>query len=582
MSDIYFDIETESLTPEKLWMIGTDDGDGYTHFDRSEDFNKYVEEHSNDTDTYYAHNGFGFDYPVCERLWSVRWPEGRLRDTMVLSRLANPSRAGGHSLDNLGSLVGIRKDEFSDYGNPGPVMASYMKQDVAVLKRVKEQLLDAELAGFDERSIELEHAVAPIIAQQERNGWKLDQRACILLLSELREKKYELEEEVHRRFVPLATFVKEVRPKTNNDGSTSKVGLKHWGFDARNLVGGPYSRIEFPDFNLGSRQQIARHLRSFGWVPTKFTDTGQDKVDETVLANVEGIPEAALIADYLTVSKRIAMAQSWLDLVHDDGRVRGKVNPNGAVTGRMTHNSPNVAQTTAGTKLYGHQMRECWTVEDGYSLVGMDAEGLELRMLAHYMGDNAYITTVVEGRKEDGTDVHTSNQRAAGLATRDQAKTFIYAFLYGAGDAKIGSIVGGTKADGRRLKASFLRRTPALATLKERVETASSRGWLRGLDGRRIAIRRRHAALNSLLQGAGAVVMKQALVNLNRYASANKIDYKFVGNIHDEIQTEVWTPQVDDFGKLSEFAIVQAGRQFNLRCPLAGKYQVGPNWAHTH
>jgi DNA polymerase-1 len=221
-------------------------------------------------------------------------------------------------------------------------------------------------------------------------------------------------------------------------------------------------------------------------------------------------------------------------------------------------------------------MRAAWIAEDGYKIVGVDAEGLELRLLAHYMNDPAYIKEVVDG------DVHTANQHAAGLSTRDEAKTFIYAFLYGAGDAKIGTIVGGDRAAGKALKSKFLRGLPALASLKERVERASRKGFLVGLDGRKIGVRSAHSALNALLQGGGAVVMKQALVNLDRMAKAQSLNYKFVGNIHDEIQSEVIEAEAERYGKLAAYAVAKAGKDLKLRCPMAAQYKIGNNWQETH
>jgi len=209
-------------------------------------------------------------------------------------------------------------------------------------------------------------------------------------------------------------------------------------------------------------------------------------------------------------------------------------------------------------------------------LVGCDASGLELRMLAHYMDDAAYTKEILHG------DIHTANQTAAGLATRDQAKTFIYAFLYGAGDAKIGTITGGSAGAGRRLKEKFLSNTPALANLRDRVGTAANRGYLTGLDGRRLWVRSPHAALNTLLQSAGAVVMKKALTILDEYAKIYNIQYKFVGNIHDEIQAEVREDQAQKFGWLAVECIKAAGVKLNLRCPLDGDFKIGETWAQTH
>jgi DNA polymerase I-like protein with 3'-5' exonuclease and polymerase domains len=291
---------------------------------------------------------------------------------------------------------------------------------------------------------------------------------------------------------------------------------------------------------------------------------------------------AELIRDYLMLQKRVAQIESWLEAVGKDGRVHGKVITNGAVTGRMTHSSPNMAQIPNSGSIYGPECRECWTVETGNVLVGCDASGLELRMLAHYMKDDNYVKTVTEGSSKDGTDVHTQNQKAAGLQTRDQAKTFIYAFLYGAGPAKIGSIVGGNAKAGQKLIDSFLANTPALQRLRSTVSRYASKGFVPGIDGRKIWVRSEHAALNSLLQGAGAIVMKKALVIFYDKAKANKWPVKLVANVHDEFQLEVPKIYATIVGEAAKNSIVEAGEYFKLRCPLDGEYKIGANWRQTH
>ena len=282
------------------------------------------------------------------------------------------------------------------------------------------------------------------------------------------------------------------------------------------------------------------------------------------------------------LQKRVAQIESWIEAVGKDGRVHGRVITNGAVTGRMTHQSPNMAQIPNAGSVYGPECRECWAVEEGNVLVGCDASGLELRMLAHYMKDAEYIKTVVEGSSKDGTDVHTKNQKAAGLQTRDQAKTFIYAFLYGAGPSKIGSIVGGSAKDGERLTSSFLNATPALKVLRDRVSKYAGKGFVPGLDGRKIWVRSEHAALNSLLQGAGAIVMKKALCIFYDKIKKNKWPVKLVANVHDEFQFECPSTIAETAGKAARQSIVEAGEHFKLRCPLDGEYKIGRNWRETH
>ena len=197
-------------------------------------------------------------------------------------------------------------------------------------------------------------------------------------------------------------------------------------------------------------------------------------------------------------------------------------------------------------------------------------------MLAHYMNDTEYTNEILHG------DIHLKNQLSTGLKSRDKAKTFIYAFLYGAGDAKIGSIINGSAREGKTLKTNFLNNTPALRSLREKVINSSDKGFIKGLDGRKIWIRSSHAALNFLLQGAGAIVMKKALTILNTNAIMEGLDYKLVGNIHDEFQSEVLDKHAERFGELAIEAIREAGLYFELRCPLDAETKIGNNWTETH
>ena len=576
MKQIVFDIEANGLNPDKVWCIIAYERGAKEYITWSGDdlvcFKDWIKEQGELE--VIGHNIIGYDIPVLEQLLNVDFSKCKVTDTLVMSRLAQPSREGGHSLENWGQLLGFPKGEHNDWDNFSQDMVEYCQQDVRVNELVYQRLL-RDLDGFGTESLMLEGQVQGIISKQIKNGWLLDQEKAFGLLAKLKERKFDLEDEVHEKFKPLPTFIKEITPKVKKDGSYSVVGLKFLGEQWTTAVA-PFSRLDYPEFNLGSRQQIGRYLQYFGWKPETFTEKGQPIVDESVLNKVKGIPEAELIGEYLMVQKRIAQIQSWVDAVQDNGRVHGYVNSNGAVTGRMTHSKPNMGQVPAVYSPYGRECREVWTVPSGYSLVGMDASGLELRMLAHYMNDEGYTNEILTG------DIHTSNQLAAGLATRDQAKTFIYAFLYGGGDARIGSIVGGTAKDGKRLKEKFLSNTPALGRLRERVGVASGRGYVLGLDRRRVSVRSEHAALNTLLQSAGAIVMKKALQLLDEYATKWNIDYKIIGNIHDEIQTEVRSDEADVFGRLATSCIEAAGLHYKLNCPLAGEYKVGDTWADTH
>ena len=546
MRSIIIDIETNS-TATHIWCAVTKDlsTKEVRVWEEKDQLAEYLTERS----TLIGHNIIGFDQPVLQKVWGIDTTHHKISDTLVMSRLLNPIIEGGHSLRAWGHRLGNYKDDFKDFdGGLTEEMVSYCKQDVSVTETLHKRLSNDLLVWGN--SLDLEHQVALIVKQQEEKGFKLDVKKALFLLAGWRKRLHEIEEELQEVFRPIVT--RRYSEKTGNR-------LK--------------DKVEV--FNPGSRKQIAERLMTLGWQPTKHTEKGSVIVDEKVLQTID-LPEAKLIAEYLLVQKRVAQVESWIDHADNSDRVHCKIITNGAVTGRMTHSKPNLAQVPRVGNPFGKECRECWTVEDGNVLVGIDASGLELRMLAHYMRDEEYTNEILSG------DIHTKNMKAAGLTNRDQAKTFIYAFLYGAGPAKIGQIVGGGEREGRKLIDSFLANTPALHKLKEKVNRLAQKNWLPGLDGRRLIIRSQHAALNTLLQGAGAVVMKQALIHLTDELKSCKILGSFVANVHDEWQIETSKEFAESVGQLGVQAIQQAGLTLGLRCPLDGEYKIGSNWATTH
>ena len=573
---VFLDVETTAITnllPDRIFLIVCKDDNRITYFkeDELDKFGAYIDRY----DEFVGHNIIGFDAPVIKKIIGIDLHEkGKVIDTLVLSRLFDPAREGGHSLKSFGERLKFGKLDFKDFSEYSDEMLEYCIRDVELTERVLGYLIKYN-PDFSREAIRLEHDIARIITQQENNGFLFDITKADLLLGKLREKINEIEQRVRERFIPLPTFVKIVKPRYRKDGSLSTVGLNSLGQGWENVMG-DFSLIEMKEFNLGSRQQIARYLRYFGWNPTKFTEHGQPIVDEKVLQGITDIPEAELIKEFLLLQKRIAQVESWVEAVAEDGRVHGRVITNGAITGRMSHQSPNMAQVPAVYSPYGKDCRELWVVPEGYKLVGVDASGLELRILSHYMNDKEYIDAIING------DIHTTNQNLAGLSTRDQAKTFIYAFIYGAGDEKLGAICGGSRNHGKAIKDRFLRGTPALANFRKRVDKATGKGWLKGIDGRKLRIRNRHSALNTLIQGGGAIVMKKALILLEEQVSKHKLKARPVANVHDEFQYEVLETQAEDFGSLAVDSIINAGKELGIRCPLNGEYKYGNNWQETH
>mgnify|MGYP003109275592 FL=1 len=573
---VFLDVETTAITnllPDRIFLIVCKDDKQITYFkeDELDKFSSYIDRY----DEFVGHNIIGFDAPVIKKIIGIDLHDkGKVIDTLVLSRLFDPVREGGHSLKSFGERLKFGKLDFKDFSEYSDEMLEYCIRDVELTERVLGYLIKHN-PDFSREAIRLEHDIARIITQQENNGFLFDVTKADLLLGKLREKINEIEQKVRERFTPLPTFVKIVKPRYRKDGSLSTVGLNGLGEGWVNVMG-DFSLIEMKEFNLGSRQQIARYLRYFGWNPTKFTEHGQPIVDEKVLQGITDIPEAELIKEFLLLQKRIAQVESWVEAVAEDGRVHGRVITNGAITGRMSHQSPNMAQVPAVYSPYGKECRELWVVPEGYKLVGVDASGLELRILSHYMNDKEYIDAIING------DIHTTNQSLAGLSTRDQAKTFIYAFIYGAGDENKKKIWGGSRNHGKAIKSRFLSRTPALANFRKRVDKATGKGWLKGIDGRKLRIRNRHSALNTLIQGGGAIVMKKALILLEEQVSKHKLKARPVANVHDEFQYEVLETQAEDFGSLAVDSIINAGKELGIRCPLNGEYKYGNNWQETH
>ena len=545
MKNVTLDIETDSLNPSKIHCIVAKDLDTseVKVWDNTniETFKPWASNINN----FIMHNGVSFDAPVLNKLLGANIKLNQVIDTLILSQLFNPIRDGGHSLAAWGQRLGHPKGEQEDFSTYTEDMLEYCKNDVDVTETLYKQL-SKEKGNFSSYSIKLEHKVRAIIDQQERNGFTLNMEKAIGLLARLTDEANGLESWAKKEFHPT---VVELKTKT-----------------------------KYIPFNIGSRQQIASRLMDRGWKPKQYTDKGNVIVSEAILDKIN-MEEAKQFSRFFLLQKRIAQIQSWINCCDDNtGRVHGRVLTLRTVTGRMAHHNPNMAQVPAVRSPFGKECRDCWTVSNPHThtLVGTDAAGLELRVVAHLMNDKDYTNEVLHG------DVHTANMKMAGLTDRDQAKTFIYAFLYGAGAAKIGSIVGVNKQQGQELIDRFLRNMPALNRIRKQVLKAAEGGRIKGMDGRTLMIRSPHAALNTLIQGAGATICKDWLVNMIQRINSTGVDAKLVASIHDEYQFEVAKKDLQRFGTITKEAIKDTERNLNLRCPLDSTWQDGETWAMTH
>ena len=526
-----------------------------------------------------GHNIIKFDIPVIKKLYPAFDFKGKIFDTLVATRLLFPDVKekdfqrkdfprdciGRHSLKAWGNRIGNYKAEFdTDWKNYTPEMLEYCQQDVEVTYNLYKMIEDIK---YSQQAMDLEHSVAQLIYKQEVYGFSFNTDEAKKLYSKLNSRRLELENKFQEIFPPKIERTPFV-PKVNN---------KAKGY----VKGEIYYKEKTVVFNPSSRQHIAdRLIKMYNWKPTIYTDDGKPKLDETILESLS-YPPAQILCEHFLLDKRIAQlatgAQAWLKHEKND-RIHGTCNTNSTVTARATHSYPNMAQIPSVSVPYGKECRKLFTVPIGKKLVGIDVSGLEVRMLAHYMAkyDNGnYAKVVLDG------DIHTETQTLAGLDNRDLAKRFYYCFLYGGGVKKIAEVTNKTVAEASKIKKRFLNNLPALNRLIENVQQASERGYLIGLDKRRVKVRSAHAALNTLLQSSGALVCKRWLVEFDKVIKKITEAQQVVW-VHDEIQVECFEKNAEEVGQLAIKAIKDTGKYFNIRLPLTGEYKIGDNWSETH
>jgi len=617
------------------------------------------------------HNGIGYDIPALKILkkkyfgTNLNIPKQSVFDTLVASTLVfsnirdsdvmrmrrgiiTGKQFGSHSLKAWGMRLQCYKGEYGEQENAweefDDPMMGYCEQDVVVTCKLIEKLFnDAWYFPSDQpmmklaESLRLEHDAAWLMAKQQRNGYPFDTEAAERLYRDESVRREKIRQELLQTFgswykahggtqpfrhpvsgkeltkFPRVKYPKAGSLRTKNGKLSSTLYYE----------GRPFTPIKYIEFNPASRDHIIKVLTDCGWQPTDYTEAGNPIVDDETLGLLvehkaipeEYIPKVELIREYLTIQKLIGQLaegdNAWLRHVKD-GKIHGRVNPNAAVTGRATHSNPNLAQVPSLGKYKGKECRSLFGAyhhvgADGnhWVQVGVDASGLELRCLGHFMtkfDGGEYIDVILNG------DIHTKNQEAAGLPTRNNAKTFIYGFLYGAGAEKIGQIVGkfgeeGKKA-GKELINKFLEQTPAIAALREQLADALikdakwvggtqqikwKRKWIKGLDGRQVHVRSPHSALNTLLQSAGALICKLWIVEWDKmmeeagYKHGWDGDYCYMAWVHDEAQLACRTDAIADHAiEIAQLAMRKVGDHFNFKCPLDTEGKKGRDWAECH
>lgn len=622
---LFFDIETDGLldtVTQAHCLVIIDEYDNVTKYRPSEVHQgaKRLLEAIREGDFICGHNIITFDIPALTKLYSDTFTvpyklQKNVVDTLVLSRLIYgnikdsdsgllrigklPGKLyGSHSLKawgyRLGELKGSYAEETTDaWAQYSEEMLTYCVQDVVVTKKLYEKLMSK---NYPQEPITLEHQAQWLMAKQERNGFPFNVFAAQELEVELRSRSSTLDAILRQQVPPIPDKVFTPKRDNKTKGYFKSVPIQ-----------------KYKDFNPNSRQQIEWLIKNhFKYLPNneELFEEGTDrlKIDDITFGYLKADPDApealrklaGVFEEYLMITKRLGQLidgkYGWLKCVKEDGRIHGSVNSCGAVTGRATHAAPNVAQVPSIGSPYGKECRSLFTVPEGWYQAGVDASGLELRCLAHFMypyDNGAYAHEILNG------DIHTANQLAAGLPERNQAKTFIYAFLYGAGDAKIGKIVHGDAKDGKRLKREFLSKTPAIADLKAAITNALvaeefrgrvtrwKRRYLKGLDGRPLHVRSIHSALNLLLQSAGALICKKWIILLEENLIAQGLDhgkdFQYMAWVHDEVQIACRTKEIaETVVKIAQDSMRQAQDFFGFRVQLDTEGKIGKNWCDCH
>ena len=563
----------------------------------------------------YGHNIIRFDIPALQKVYPGFQIKGKARDTYVTVcmrwahieqydwALVNKGRlpaqfVGRHSLEAWGYRLGLLKSgtDIEDWSTWTPEMHARCERDVEINVALVRKI---QKSGISARALETEHELAEYLHYQERNGWPFDFEKATVLQAQLSSKRETIAAKLRERYGSWLVKNGEVTPKR----SQRRAGAQY-------VAGAPYTKIKLIEFNPGSRDHIANRLmRLHGWTPKTFTEKGKPQVDEKALLGCK-FPEAPMLLEFLTIEKVLGYVsegkQAWLKHMTKDGpeggqltglyHIHHRVKQNHAITHRASHANPNIAQTPKVGNPYGAECRELFFIggDSEWVQVGADASGLELRCLAHHMArydDGAYGKIVLA---EKPNDIHTINAIILGV-DRDKAKTFIYAFLYGAGDAKLGSIIHPEWSEekrkklGAQLRRKFLEGFPALAALiKDVKHHAVVKGYVVGVDGRRGYIRSERAALNTLLQMDGALICKRWIVQYNRQLVSTigpqgwKQQWASLGWIHDEVQLAVRQPHVDLVKAILVDSIRSMTNYFSFRVPLDGEAKSGRNWKDTH
>lgn len=632
------DIETNGLKGyDRIWVVcGIDVDTGKEYIFREPYKDNYTELTAwlSSITCAIGHNFLGFDLDVLNNLLPANpLKSDRVIDTLVVSRLTNFNREGGHSLKAWGKRVGIQKPDHDDWYNFSEAMVNRCLEDARINLKVYLELLKFITSPLWADALRLEHDIQVVCQQISSNGFYFNNTKALELLKDINLRLSTLDINLKNSFRPKSYCLREVTPKFTQHGTLHKGSFKFLKDNIQDLVdynGYPFSVVGWEEFNPNSPKQIVERLNEAGWKPTEKTKGHEEFLREirgkkhtpeiqakkahyqtygwgitenNLLTLPETAPEASRkLAERLILAGRTRkLEECFKGFSEATNRIHGQFSGIGAKTHRMAHADPNMAnlptekpQDPDWVLAINRTIRECFTVPEGSLLVGVDADQIQLRILAHHMEDQRFIDALVNGDKAKGTDVHSLNVTAIGPACqgRRDAKTFIYAWLLGAGVGRIQEILDCSRAEAQDASDRFLTYYPGLERLKKEVIPKDViNGYIKCLDNRFIPCDTEHRALGIYLQSGEAIVMKRAtriwMAELNRLG----LPYKLVNFVHDEWQTEVPDdPEIAlQVARCQADAIARAGEELGLLCPTKGsiygghdQLAIGKTWFETH
>jgi len=535
-----------------------------------------------------AHNLLQHDLPLIKRFYPWFNPQD-MHDSYILSQLLNADR-GQHGLAAWGERFGHPKPAHEEWHKFSPEMMHRVVEDVKINVKVWEALQKEQLGWDWSKAINIEYKVAELAGRQELHGVKLDIEKAYSLADEIYTEIQIVDEQLNKHMPMLIIPGTEIKAPFKMDGSL-KIAVNKWYEDDVHMVSGPFCKVVFKQVNLNSPPQVKQVLLDNGWRPTSYTDKGSPQLTEDSYPSIKGdlgklISRRAVLKHrggiIFSINKQGGV-KGWLNTVRDDGRVEAGAITCGTSTGRMQHRGVvNVPKPKDKLWDSGIQLRELLTVAEGFKMIGTDACGLEARVMASfikkYPGGEEYAREILEG------DIHTVNSKIFDT-DRDGAKPPYYLLMYGGSAKGLAECLNISELKAKRVYARFWRESTALSAFKAKATEywkSTGKKFVIGIDGRKIRIRSEHSIVNAIFQSSGSIMVKVAIMFLDKWIKEEGLDASQLIVMHDEVQLEVADKDVERVSYLSEEAFRASGRYFNFNVPMDGDAIVGMNWKETH